>query len=91
MSTVELPASFVVWAYSPEARFLKGKTVWANWDVDGLKARKAEIEAGGMLTTTLDGVSAFRPQSQLERKNNWSFINYSYVRLGRGFVTYKMY
>lgn len=57
---VELPASFTVWACSAEARFLKGKTVWANWDVEGLKARKADIEGGNMLTTSLEGMSAFK-------------------------------
>jgi hypothetical protein len=31
---VSLPASFNVWLASPEARFLKGKFLWANWDVD---------------------------------------------------------
>ncbi|KAG8158625.1 hypothetical protein KVR01_011747 [Diaporthe batatas] len=34
---VELPADFVVWAVSPQARFLNGRFVWANWDVDELK------------------------------------------------------
>ena len=57
---VELPASFTVWVCSPEARFLKGKTVWANWDVEGLMARKADIEGGSMLTTSLEGMSAFK-------------------------------
>jgi NAD(P)-dependent dehydrogenase (short-subunit alcohol dehydrogenase family) len=41
-----LPGAFVVWLASPEARFLKGKFVWSNWDVEELKARKTEIEAG---------------------------------------------
>jgi NAD(P)-dependent dehydrogenase (short-subunit alcohol dehydrogenase family) len=31
---VELPADFVVWAASPEAKFLKGKLAWSNWDVE---------------------------------------------------------
>ncbi|KIW28106.1 uncharacterized protein PV07_07790 [Cladophialophora immunda] len=42
----ELPANFMVWLASPEADFLKsGRFLWANWDVDELVARKAEIEA----------------------------------------------
>ncbi|KAF1960711.1 NAD(P)-binding protein [Byssothecium circinans] len=39
-----LPASFMVWLASAEARFLKGKFLWANWDVDELKARAEELE-----------------------------------------------
>jgi NADP-dependent 3-hydroxy acid dehydrogenase YdfG len=42
---VELPGDFVVWAVSPEARFLNGRFVWANWDVDELKADKDAIVA----------------------------------------------
>ena len=40
---VSLPADFLVWAASSEAEFLRGKIVFAGWDVDELKARKAEI------------------------------------------------
>ncbi|KAI5917022.1 putative short-chain dehydrogenase [Camillea tinctor] len=32
-----LAADFAVWAATPEARFLHGRFVWANWDVDELK------------------------------------------------------
>ena len=52
---VSLPASFNVWLASPEARFLKGKFLWANWDVDELKARAKEIEASTELTIGLIG------------------------------------
>jgi NAD(P)-dependent dehydrogenase (short-subunit alcohol dehydrogenase family) len=45
LDDVSLPASINVWVASPEARFLKGKYVWANWDVDELKQRKSEIES----------------------------------------------
>ena len=41
----ELPANFMVWLASPEADFLKSRFLWANWDVEELIARKAEIEA----------------------------------------------
>jgi hypothetical protein len=34
---VELPASFVVWASSPEPDFIKGRLLWVHWDVDELK------------------------------------------------------
>ncbi|PVH83208.1 oxidoreductase [Cadophora sp. DSE1049] len=43
---VSLPGTFNVWLASPEARFLKGKFLWSNWDVDELKAQAKEIEAG---------------------------------------------
>ncbi len=52
---VSLPASFNVWLASPEARFLKGKFLWANWDVDELKAQAKEIEASTQLTIALVG------------------------------------
>lgn len=32
--TVNLPADFVVWAVGSDAKFLWGKVVWSNWDVD---------------------------------------------------------
>tara|TARA_R110002003_G_scaffold1035_6_gene22101 strand:- start:5101 stop:6009 length:909 start_codon:yes stop_codon:yes gene_type:complete len=50
-----LPASFMVWLASSEARFLKGKYLWANWDVDELKARSKEIESGPLLSIGLQG------------------------------------
>ena len=53
---VSLPAAFHVWLASPEARFLKGKFLWANWDVDELKARADEIKNSSLLTVALNGV-----------------------------------
>ncbi|KAH8592060.1 oxidoreductase [Bisporella sp. PMI_857] len=47
---ISLPASFNVSLASPEACFLKGKYLWANWDVDELKARANEIEASTQLS-----------------------------------------
>jgi NAD(P)-dependent dehydrogenase (short-subunit alcohol dehydrogenase family) len=52
---VSLPAGFVVWLASPEARFLKGKYLWANWDVDELKAQAEKIENSGYLSIGLQG------------------------------------
>jgi hypothetical protein len=52
---VSLPASFNVWLASPEARFLKGKFLWANWDVDELKAQAKEIEESTQLSIGLGG------------------------------------
>lgn len=48
--TIELPAHFAVWLCSGEAKFLRAKMVWCNWDVDELVAKKGEIEGGLMLT-----------------------------------------
>ncbi|CVK86347.1 related to reductase [Fusarium mangiferae] len=53
---VELPAQSVVWLASGEAAFLKGKLVWANWDVEELKARAGEIEGSRLLTIGLEGM-----------------------------------
>ncbi|KAK3321129.1 hypothetical protein B0T19DRAFT_403705 [Cercophora scortea] len=44
-SNREVMANFSVWAVSPEARFLDGKYIWAECDVDELKA-DAEAIAG---------------------------------------------
>jgi NAD(P)-dependent dehydrogenase (short-subunit alcohol dehydrogenase family) len=58
--TVELPAHFSVWLASPESDFLKGKFLWANWDVDDLKALKGKIEADpSVLKVTLGGWPTF--------------------------------
>jgi hypothetical protein len=52
---VSLPASFIVWLASPEARFLKGKFVWANWDIVELKAQAKIIEETAYLSVGLVG------------------------------------
>ncbi|KAF5006794.1 hypothetical protein FDECE_6849 [Fusarium decemcellulare] len=33
-----LPGHFAVWAANPEARFLHGRFVWANWDIEELQS-----------------------------------------------------
>jgi hypothetical protein len=53
----QLPAHFSVWLASPEAAFLKGKFVWANWDVDEIKALAERIESTNIFTTGVTGVS----------------------------------
>lgn len=53
---ISLPADFLVWVGSPEAAFLRGRYVFASWDVDELKSRKGEIEGGSDLTVGLVGV-----------------------------------
>ena len=50
-----LPANFMVWLASPEADFLKSRYLWANWDVEEMIARKAEIEASPTLLRIIVG------------------------------------
>lgn len=52
---IALPADFVNWAVSDEAKFLKGKLVWAHWDVEELIAMKGEIEGTDKFTLGLLG------------------------------------
>jgi hypothetical protein len=52
---VELPGDFLVWMASPEAAFLKGRTVAANWDVDELKAQADTIQSGLTMTSGIYG------------------------------------
>jgi hypothetical protein len=42
----------MVWLSSPEAVFLKGRFVWANWDIDELKAKAEEFKNNPSLLTT---------------------------------------
>ncbi|VUC37068.1 unnamed protein product [Clonostachys rosea] len=51
----KLPSQFLVWLASSEASFLKGKFVWANWDVEELKARAEEIKNSLLLRVSLNG------------------------------------
>ena len=55
LAIVNLPAQFFVWATSPEGAFLRGKWVYANWDVEELKARAKEIQETGILTANILG------------------------------------
>jgi len=57
VNAVSLPADFILWLASPEAAFLKGRYVWANWDVEEMLAKKEEIEADPkLLTMMLEGL-----------------------------------
>jgi len=51
-----LPGAFCVWLTSEEADFLKGRFVWANWDIDELKAKKSLIVERNLLTVQLKGI-----------------------------------
>lgn len=50
-----LPGDFTVWISSPQAKFLDGRFVWANWDVEEMKGRAGEIEEKGLLRMGLVG------------------------------------
>ena len=50
-AVVLLPANFIVWLTSDEAKFLAGKLVWAHWDVGELKEKKGELEGNPMALT----------------------------------------
>ena len=52
---VELPAAFCVWLATPEADFLKGRFLFANWDVEELKAMAHKFEDRDLLTIGLKG------------------------------------
>ena len=58
--TADLAGDFVVWLASQEAKFLRGKFVWVNWDVDEMIANALEIECTTVLTLGLDGFSSFK-------------------------------
>ena len=53
--TPELAGHAAVWLCSEEAKFLRGKFVWCNWDVDEMKAKKEEIEGSLLLTANCIG------------------------------------
>lgn len=53
--TAQLPAHFMVWMASPEAKGLDGKFVWANWDVEELKAAEEDINKKGLMTLSTRG------------------------------------
>lgn len=46
----------MVWLCTPDANFLKGRFVYANWDVDELKEQKEEIIRDNLLTLTIRGM-----------------------------------
>ncbi|KAJ9609733.1 hypothetical protein H2200_006061 [Cladophialophora chaetospira] len=55
---VRLPAHWCVWLAAKaesDAAFLKGRLVWANWDLEELLARREEVENGDLLNIELKG------------------------------------
>lgn len=54
--TAELPGDFCVWATTPAARFLHGRFVWANWDIEELETMRTKLEGDqGFLRFGLGG------------------------------------
>lgn len=55
LDDLSLPAHFLVWVVSEEARFLKGRYVCANWDVGELKGKAETIEGERILENGILG------------------------------------
>jgi NAD(P)-dependent dehydrogenase (short-subunit alcohol dehydrogenase family) len=54
MDPPELPGSVAVWLSTDKARFLSGRFISVNWDVEDLAARKEEILKDNLLTLQLN-------------------------------------
>jgi hypothetical protein len=54
-NTVDPPPGFTVWLASAESDFVRGRMLWATWDIDELKAKKDEILKGDLLKMILSG------------------------------------
>jgi len=52
---VSLPAGTMLWLAGTEAEFLRGKYLWANWDMDELKERADSIAASEEFNIQLVG------------------------------------
>ena len=50
-----LAGQFFAWAATDEAEFLRDRFVWAEWDIDELKAKKGKILEEDLLLVTIDG------------------------------------
>ncbi|KFY34067.1 hypothetical protein V494_07087 [Pseudogymnoascus sp. VKM F-4513 (FW-928)] len=55
MTDGKLTGGFFAWLATEEAAFLGGRFVWADWDIEELKAKKDEILEKDLLLTTVDG------------------------------------
>jgi hypothetical protein len=47
-----------VWLASSNADFLRGRLLWANWDVEEMKQREQEIVEKNLLTIALSGLES---------------------------------
>ncbi|GAM36977.1 hypothetical protein TCE0_022f06501 [Talaromyces pinophilus] len=52
----DLPGQFYLWLASNEAKFLKDKYVWVNWDAEELVKRAVEIQGSKLLNWIVEGV-----------------------------------
>jgi hypothetical protein len=53
---VELPAHFMLWLSSGQGKkYLSGKMLWANWDVEELAAHAEEFAKEGLFTMGMTG------------------------------------
>ncbi|KAL8749386.1 MAG: hypothetical protein Q9184_006828 [Pyrenodesmia sp. 2 TL-2023] len=55
VDNIRLPAHFMVWLASPAAEFLRGRLVWANWDVDELRSQAQDLQEGQQMTVGVHG------------------------------------
>ena len=55
MTDGKLAGQFFAWLATDEAAFLSGRFVWAEWDIEELKAKKDEILEKDLLLMTVDG------------------------------------
>ena len=53
--TPELPGHFAVWLCSDEAKFLRGRFLWCNWDAPEILENKGEIEGSQLFTANCMG------------------------------------
>jgi len=72
MDTAKLPAHFMVWLSQPEAQFLNGRFVWANWDADELMGMRERILADpAFLKVGITGVESFGVKDLMEVCNRF--------------------
>lgn len=45
----------MLWLACAQVDFLRGKLVWANWDVEELKAAGSKIQESSQMTITVGG------------------------------------
>jgi hypothetical protein len=59
--TVDLPASWCVWASTKQAKFLHGRFLWTDWGVEELLEMKEKFQDPGFLKIGLQGVDPVTP------------------------------
>ncbi len=51
-----MAGKFYVWAATEQADFLGGRFAWAEWDIEELKRKEAEIVSKDLLRVTFEGI-----------------------------------